>query len=166
MSVVMAIRALAVAGVFLGPLVAVIGLVKFLNVLARNEVARLPVVPEQKVTVPAPGSYILALEGPQFTWIGAIRYAMLDPRGAQVESFSGIGGMRSSGFTRARSTVRRFLLRNGGTHTLVVTGAPQDASELTLILSKALTTGEMLWVVAMVIATVVFVGSLFLVIVG
>ncbi|HEX8155112.1 MAG TPA: hypothetical protein VF698_18415 [Thermoanaerobaculia bacterium] len=146
------------------PIVALTALVKFLGALTRNELARLPFVPQQKVTVPAPGSYILALEGPRFTWVAGIRYRMLDPRGAEVESTSGIGGLRTSGITHVRQTVRRFLLRNGGEHTLLVEGSPSKPAELALILSRPLSTGEMLWLPAMILSFMGFMGSLILIV--
>ena len=162
--------AIAAIGVLAGAILLYYGIRALMRTLAVRELAALPLVEQQTVTLPAPGEIVLALRGKMFST--AFRGVAFDLRDARTGT--GVPGspvlVRSSRTNLAGVTtlsVRRFTIPSAGTFVLIVSGLkPEiDYKEARLVLHRARGAAivlHILWIVgasALLVSTLV-IGAL------
>jgi hypothetical protein len=114
--------ALAFAAMLFGVVLLFFSIRALLGVLRDSEVARMPAAAEQTVNFPAGGAYILYLSGPRLSKAPMHAKFSLRDGGAEVPSMPKFRQLRSSGFSTASISLRRFHVPHAGTYRLLVTG--------------------------------------------
>jgi hypothetical protein len=139
-----------ISALILGALLLAFGLVQILRVRRRLVIATLPLVPEQRVTFPAAGDYVLHADGPLLsTLFAGLQYSLADTAtGTPVSSFPAIMRAHTSSFTRSRMALRRFFVQREGEHVLRVSGLrpDRDASAANVVFSKSWPPLALLWI--------------------
>jgi hypothetical protein len=92
-------------------------------------VLRVPALPEQEVSLPDAGPFLLAVEGPAGGWGRALDLGLAElPGGRAVPASRVLVRAGAAGFGRARVAVRRCRPARPGAHLLRVDGAGPDAA--------------------------------------
>lgn len=150
----------------LGAIVAAVALPFAIRTLIRcarlDTVATVEIAPEHRLELPA-GELVLHLAGPLGKrGLGALSFALVDPRGAAVSGAPILmRSRRSSGRWGVLLGVRRFAVPEPGPHRLTVANIPQDGdlSGCAIVLARPQGVGLVLAVLAVVFAGVLLVVS-------
>ena len=163
------LRPLVGAFGLLGMALLILALVQILRIRARSMVVTLPLVAEQTVLLPSAGDYILNADAPRFSAAFAgLTFSLREPAtGREMASFPAIFRAQSAGITRVRMALRRFFVDAAGEYVLRIDGlGARDASEASIVLTRAWTPLQYLWVALAAASGVMMIVGMFLFLAG
>jgi hypothetical protein len=151
------LRRAALAMIIIGPLLILFGVVRFVLLLLRSVVARVPFAPAQQVDLPRAGDYVLWLEAPRFSNATGFNYSLHEAAtGQEVRLFPNVLRSRVSGLVNVRMGVRRFALERPGRYLLQIHLPPgRDVSRFSAVFSTSFVLAGFLAVMSIIAGVVV-----------
>jgi hypothetical protein len=153
------LRRAALVLIVIGPLLILFGVFRFVMLLMRSVVARVPFAPAQEVDLPRAGDYVLALEAPRFSNATGFNYSLHDAAtGREVRLFPNVLRAQVSGLVNVRMGVRRFAIDRPGRYLLQIHLPPgRDVSRFSAVFSTSFVLAGFVAVMS-IIAGVVLLG--------